>query len=66
MNVITLAQRAGLDELTAGHVRPGGPCGMNAALKVGCLVAGMTAAVDSIDDLDVLRQGGDVSTVRSD
>ena len=30
---------------------------MNAGLKVGCLVAGMTAGADSIDDTDVLRHG---------
>ena len=30
---------------------------MNAQLKVGCLVAGMAAGADSIDDLDVLRHG---------
>ena len=30
---------------------------MNAQVKVGCLVAGMVAGADSIDDLDVLRHG---------
>jgi hypothetical protein len=30
---------------------------MNADLKVSCLVAGMTAGADSIDDMDVLRHG---------
>jgi hypothetical protein len=30
---------------------------VNAHLKVGCLVAGMAAGADSIDDLDVLRHG---------
>ena len=48
--VIALAQRAGLAALVAAHVRPGGPCGVNAQLKIGCLVAGMAAGADSIDD----------------
>jgi hypothetical protein len=39
------------------HVRPGGPCGVNADLKVACLVAGMAAGADSIDVMDVLRHG---------
>ena len=52
--VMALAQRAGLADLVAGHVRPGGECGVNAHLKVGCLVAGMTAGADSIEDMDLL------------
>ena len=32
-------------------------CGVNAHLKVGCLVAGMIAGADSIDDMDLLRHG---------
>jgi hypothetical protein len=55
--VMALAERAGLGELTARHVRPGGPCGVNPAVKVACLVAGMAAGADSIDDLDLLRHG---------
>jgi hypothetical protein len=31
--------------------------GVNAPVKAGCLVAGMIAGADSIDDLDVLRHG---------
>src|SRR5712691_8664590 len=54
---MALAQRAGLDDLVAGHVRPGGQCGVNAAAKVPCLVAGMAAGADSIDDMDLLRHG---------
>ena len=55
--VMALAERAGLGELVAEHVRPGGECGVNAHLKVPCLVAGMAAGADSIDDMDVLRHG---------
>jgi len=55
--VMALAQRAGLTGLVAEHVTPGGECGVNAHLKVGCLVAGMAAGADSIDDMDLLRHG---------
>jgi hypothetical protein len=55
--VMALAQRAGLADLVEAHVRPGGPCGVNPQLKVGCLVAGMAAGADSIDDMDLLRHG---------
>src|SRR5580692_7765579 len=55
--VMALAERAGLGELVAEHVRPAGECGVNAHLKIGCLVAGMAAGADSIDDMDVLRHG---------
>jgi len=55
--VMALAQRAGLAGLVAAHVRPGGPCGVNAQLKIPCLIAGMAAGADSIDDMDLLRHG---------
>ena len=55
--VMALAQRAGLGGLAAEHVRPSRRCGANAAVKVPCLVAGMVAGADSIDDLDLLRHG---------
>jgi hypothetical protein len=55
--VMALAQRAGLGSLVAGHVRIGRRCGVNAHLKVACLVAGMIAGADSIDDMDLLRHG---------
>ena len=55
--VMALAQRAGLGDLVAEHVRPGGECGVNAQLKIPCLVAGMAAGADSIDDMDLLRHG---------
>jgi hypothetical protein len=54
---MALAGRAGLAALVREHVRVGGPCGVNAQLKAGCLVAGMAAGADSIDDMDVLRHG---------
>jgi len=55
--VMALAQRAGLDDLVRRHVTVAGPCGVNADLKAGCLVAGMAAGADSIDDMDLLRHG---------
>jgi hypothetical protein len=55
--VMALAQRAGLGSLVAGHVRIDRACGVNAHLKVPCLVAGMIAGADSIDDMDLLRHG---------
>jgi hypothetical protein len=55
--VMALAQRAGLADLVRGHVRPGGPCGVNADLKVPCLVAGMAAGAGSVGDMDLLRHG---------
>jgi hypothetical protein len=55
--VMALAARAGLHDLVGEHVRPGGACGANPDLKVGCLVAGMAAGADSIDDMGVLRHG---------
>jgi hypothetical protein len=55
--VMALAQHAGLGALAGGHVRITRRCGVNAAAKVGCLVAGMIGGADSIDDLDLLRHG---------
>jgi hypothetical protein len=55
--VMALAQRAGLGDLAADHVRIGWPCGVNAPVKIGCLVAGMIAGADSIDDMGLLRHG---------
>jgi Transposase DDE domain group 1 len=55
--VMALAERAGLPWLLAEHVRPGGACGVNADLKVSCLVAGMAAGADSVDDMGLLRHG---------
>jgi hypothetical protein len=55
--VMGLAERAGLFALAREHLTISGPCGASSGLKVGCLVAGMAAGADSIDDLDVLRHG---------
>jgi hypothetical protein len=55
--VMALAQRAGLAGLAGEHVRIARRCGVNAAVKVGCLVAGMIGGADSIDDLGLLRHG---------
>jgi hypothetical protein len=55
--VMALGQRAGLTNLVAEHVTPGGECGIDAYVKVPCLVAGMVAGADSIDDMDLPRHG---------
>jgi DDE family transposase len=55
--VMSLAERAGLESLVRRHVGIAAPCGVNADLKAGCLVAGMAAGADSIDDMGVLRHG---------
>src|SRR5215470_9005257 len=55
--VVSLAERAGLAALVRGHVRLAAKTGVNAEVKVGCLVAGMAAGADSIDDMNVLRHG---------
>jgi hypothetical protein len=54
--LVALAERAGLAESLAG-VRPEAPEGANAATKAACLIAGMAAGADSIDDMDLLRDG---------
>jgi hypothetical protein len=41
--------------LVAIHVRPGEACGVSAPTQVGCLVAGMSADADPVDDMYVLR-----------
>ncbi len=55
--VMALAERAGLGVLAGEHVRISRPCGVNAQVKAGCLVAGMIAGADSIDDMGLLRHG---------
>jgi len=56
--VMALAERAGLHDLVAAHVRVPGSGGSNPVVKVGALVAGMVAGADSIDAMDLLRHGG--------
>ena len=55
--VMALAQRAGLGDLAAEHVRIARPCGVNAPVKIACLAAGMAAGANSVDDMDLLRHG---------
>lgn len=55
--VLQLAERAGLQDLVADHVRIAKPGGGNAELKVPALVAGMIAGADSIEDMALLRHG---------
>ena len=55
--VMALAQRCGLADLAGEHVTIASPAGVNPHLKVPCLVAGMAAGADSIDDMDLLRHG---------
>jgi hypothetical protein len=55
--VMGLAEQAGRVRTGPRDVRVAGPCGANAGAKIGCLVAGMAAGADSIDDMDVLRHG---------
>ena len=55
--VMSLAERAGLHALVRGHVQIAARTGVYPDLKVACLVAGMAAGADSIDDMDLLRHG---------
>ena len=55
--VVSLAERAGLHALVRRHVQIAARAGVNADLKAGCLIAGMAAGADSIDDMDLLRHG---------
>jgi hypothetical protein len=55
--VMTLARRAGLAARVSAKLTVPGPAGCDAAAKVSSIVAGMLTGADSIDDLDVLREG---------
>ena len=55
--VMALAGRCGLADLAGEHVKIASRTGVNPDLKIPCLVAGMAAGADSIDDMDVLRHG---------
>ena len=56
--VVALAQDCRLGDLVAERVTLRAKGGVNAALKVSALVAGMVAGADSIEDMDLLRHGG--------
>ena len=55
---------AGLAGLVDERVTLREPGGANAGAKVPALVAGMVAGADSIEDMDLLRHGGDGAAVR--
>src|SRR5215471_9946164 len=55
--VMGLAERAGLPGLVRDRVRIAAKTGVFPEVKVGCLVAGMAAGADSIDDMGLLRHG---------
>jgi hypothetical protein len=55
--VMALAERAGLHALARQHVQIAARTGRYPEVKVACLVAGMAAGADSIDDMDLLRHG---------
>ena len=55
--VMALAERCGLSALVRQNLTITARTGVNADLKAPCLVAGMAAGADSIDDMDVLRHG---------
>jgi hypothetical protein len=52
-----LAQKCGLAGLADEHLSVPTDKGANAGAKVSCLVAGMVAGADSIDDMALLRHG---------
>ena len=53
--VMALAERAGLESLVRRHVTIAAKTGVYPEVKVGCLVAGMAAGADSIDDMAAPR-----------
>jgi hypothetical protein len=55
--VMSLAERAGLHALVRRHLKITARAGVYPEVKIGCLVAGMAAGADSIDDMDLLRHG---------
>jgi Transposase DDE domain group 1 len=55
--VMALAERAGLQALVRRHVAIAAKTGAYPEVKAGCLVAGMAAGADSIDDMGLLRHG---------
>ena len=55
--VMQLARQVGLRARVATQLKVPGSAGCNAPGKVASIVAGMVAGADSIDDLEVLREG---------
>jgi len=55
--VMALAERAGLEAMVRRHVTITARTGVYPEIKAGCLVAGMAAGADSIEDMDLLRHG---------
>jgi Transposase DDE domain group 1 len=55
--VMRLARLTGLESLVTSTLTVPGGAGVNAAAKVASIVAGMVTGADSIDDIDVLREG---------
>jgi hypothetical protein len=54
---VRLMGNVGLAELVDERLRVEAETGANAPAKVGCLVAGMVAGADCIEDMDLLRHG---------
>jgi hypothetical protein len=61
--VMALAGRAGLEALVRRHVTIAAKTGVYPEVKVCCLVAGMAAGADSIDDMGAPRGALPVSPV---
>jgi hypothetical protein len=62
--VMSLAERAGLGDQVRRYVQITAKTGVYPEVKVACLVAGMAAGADSIDDMDLLavaEHAGDVA-----
>src|SRR3954469_24556515 len=57
VRMAALAQECGLAGLADEHLSVPTDKGANAGAKVSCLVAGMVAGADSIDDMALLRHG---------
>ena len=55
--IAALAQECGLAVLADEHLSVPTDKGANSGAKVSCLVAGMVAGADSIDDMALLRHG---------
>lgn len=54
---VRLAEDCGLSELVGQRVKLAARVGVNAAMKITCLVFGMLAGADSIEDMGLVRHG---------